>query len=95
MTLEVFMNILTTVGFPIACAIALAVFTWKVIIMTIDNSKEREDKLYEELGECRVINQKAIETIGQYAESINSIKTDVGVIKHDITIINTKLDNGK
>lgn len=93
MTLEVFINLLSTVGFPIACAIALAVFTWKIITMTIDNQKEREDKLYNELGECRIINQQAIETIAQYAESIGDIKKDVGVIKHDITVINTKLDS--
>lgn len=92
MDLELIINLISSVGFPIACAIALAVFTWKIITITITNQKEREDKLYEELGECRIINEKAIATIAQYADSLADIKRDVGDIKQNITVINTKLD---
>lgn len=92
MSLDAILNIISSVGFPIACAIALAVFIWKIVIITVNNQKEREDKLYNELAECRSVNEKAIATIAQYADSLSTIKQDVGHIKNDITIINTKLD---
>lgn len=92
MSLHAILNIISSVGFPIACAIALAFFIWKITITMITNQKEREDKLYDELAECRSVNERAIATIAQYADSLSTIKQDVGHIKHDITIINTKLD---
>lgn len=92
MSLDAILNIISSVGFPIACAIALAVFIWKIVIITVNNQKEREDKLYNELAECRSVNEKAIATIAQYADSLSTIKQDVGHIKNDITVINTKLD---
>lgn len=94
MDLDLIINLISSVGFPIACAIALGIFVWKIITITMTNQKEREDKLYEELGECRIINEKAIATIAQYADSLGDIKHDVSDIKHDITVINTKLDGG-
>ena len=92
MSLEAILNIISSVGFPIACAIALGIFIWKITVVMITNQKEREDKLYDELAECRSVNEKAIATIAQYADSLSNIQQDVGHIKNDITIINTKLD---
>ena len=90
MNLDAILNIISSVGFPIACAIALGIFIWKITIVMI--TKEREDKLYDELAECRAVNEKAIATIAQYADSLTTIQQDVGHIKHDITVINTKLN---
>ena len=92
MDLDAILNIISSVGFPIACAIALGIFIWKITITMITNQKEREDKLYNELAECRSVNEKAIATIAQYADSLSTIKQDVSHIKNDITVINTKLD---
>lgn len=92
MDLDAMLNVISSMGFPIACAIALGIFIWKITITMITNQKEREDKLYDELAECRTINEKAIATIAQYADSLSNIQQDVGHIKNDITVINTKLD---
>ena len=92
MDLDAILNVISSVGFPIACAIALGIFIWKITVVMITNQKEREDKLYDELAECRSVNEKAIATIAQYADSLTTIQQDVGHIKHDITVINTKLD---
>ena len=56
-------DLITNLGFPIACVVVLAVFAWKMIHTNEQNQKEREDKLYFELGECRQINDKAIQII--------------------------------
>lgn len=92
MDLDAILNVISSVGFPIACAIALGIFIWKITITMITNQEEREDKLYDELAECRSINEKAIATIAQYADSLTVIRQDVDHIKNDITVIGTKLD---
>ena len=52
--------------------------------------KEREDILYAEIAKNREVNAKAIQTIAQYAEKLDTIQTDINEIKTDITVIMTK-----
>lgn len=91
----------SNVGFPIACAIAMAWFIYQVFKKTTEESarnmekvqqrcKEREDKLYKEIELNREINNKAIETIAKYAERLDTIQSDISDIKTDITIIMAK-----
>lgn len=99
--METWVEIISTVGFPIACVVAMAAFIFYIYkqtaIETAENMakvqercKEREDKLYNELAECRKVNSKAIETIAHYAEKIDVIQKDISDIKTDITIIKSQ-----
>lgn len=92
---------ITTLGFPIACVVAMAYFiadmTKKTIAQSQENMekvqercKEREEKLYVEIEKNREVNSQAIATIGLYAERLDHIQTDIHEIKNDITIIKTK-----
>lgn len=92
MTIATFLELLPNVGFPIACVIALAVFCWKMFQKITTDQEEREDKLYQEIAECRKVNEKAVETIAQYAEKLDVIQTDINGIKTDITVIKTKVE---
>lgn len=92
MTIATFLELLSSVGFPIACVIALAVFCWKMFEKLTTDQKEREDKLYQEIGECRIVNKEAIATISKYAERLDTIQNDVSEIKTDITVIKTKIE---
>lgn len=94
-------EMITNLGFPIACVIALAWFIYhmvktnnermeKMFSGLQEQSKGREEKLYNEIAECRVVNSKAIETIAIYAEKLDSIQKDVHEIKTDITVIKAK-----
>lgn len=94
-------DLVSTVGFPIVCVFGLAWFALHMVNrMSEQNEKnmekvqarcqEREDKLYEEIKENREVNAKAIETIAQYAEKLDTIQTDIKDIKTDITIIMAK-----
>lgn len=96
--MESWVEIISTLGFPIACVIAMAAFIFYIYKQTTkenaDNMekvqarcKEREDKLYDELAKCREVNSKAIETIAQYATKIDDIQKDVSEIKTDVAII--------
>lgn len=84
------MEILTTllgaipsVGFPIAMAIAMGVFIYRIY----KRSEQREDILMEEIQKTREVNAQAIETITKYADSITTIENDISEIKTDITIL--------
>ena len=82
-----FLELISTLGFPIACVVALGIFVWKVY----NQSVAREDKLMAEITENRLVNEKAIETIAQFAERFTHIENDVELIKNDIVVIKEKL----
>lgn len=78
-----------TVGFPIACAIAMGVFIFKIY----KASEKREEKLITEIQEIRAVNAQAIETIAKFSGSIDTIKDDISEIKTDITILTAKVES--
>lgn len=86
--LTILLEAIPTVGFPIVCVIALAIFIGKIY----KASEAREAALMEEIKETRKVNAQAIETITKYADSIETIKSDIGEIKTDITILAAKVD---
>ena len=88
MDFEAITNLISAVGFPIACAVVMGVF----IFLIYKQSVAREDKLYTELAASRLVNEKAIETIAHYAEKLEVIKQDVNEIKTDVTILTEKMN---
>lgn len=79
-----FVTIMQQFGFPIACVIFCG---WFILKMYNDNqvtSKEREEKLYTEIAECRIVNKQALETIAQYASKLDIIQSDVKEIKEKV-----------
>jgi hypothetical protein len=84
------MELISTVGFPIALVLILGLFVFRIYTDTTKDSKEREAKLYVEIAENRKINEKAIETIALYADKLDTIQEDVAEIKKDIIILTNK-----
>lgn len=80
-------ELIGTVGFPIACVVAMAFFIYAIY----KRSVEREDLLYTQIGECREINKMAIETITRYADRLDNIERDVSDIKVDVIKISDKI----
>lgn len=82
-----FVELITTVGFPIACVIAMGWFIYKIYQKSID----REEELRNEIKENQKINGKFAEIINRYSLELGEIKTDVKEIKEDIIIITEKI----
>lgn len=78
--MDVFVEIITTLGFPIAVCIALGFFVWTIYKQSV----VREEKLMAEITENRLINQQFAEIIGKY-------EVTLGEIQHDITDIKDTL----
>ena len=76
-------EIISTVGFPIACVIGLCWFVWHIY----QQSVKREEKLME-------VNAKAIATISKYADRLDEIQTDVQTIKQDVVLLLKKGEEG-
>jgi hypothetical protein len=83
-----FVELIPTVGFPIACVIALGIFVFKIY----KRSETREDQLMVELTESRKVNAQAIETITKYADNLETMKNDISEIKTDMTILTSKIE---
>lgn len=66
-------EIISTLGFPIAVSVALAAF----VFIIYKQSVKREEQLME-------VNSKAIDTIAKYANELNVIKEDIKDIKEVI-----------
>lgn len=102
MDTNVISELISTVGFPITCVIALSYFAFYMVKKSNENAAaameklqdrcvEREKILYQEIKENREVNAKAIETIAKYSEKLGTIQSDINKIKTDITIINEKI----
>lgn len=77
MELGVILEMIGTVGFPIACVLALGIFVYKLW----QQSVEREKLLMTEITENRLINQQFAAIIGEYKVTLSDIQADVKDIK--------------
>ena len=77
MDAAVFIELISTLGFPIVVCIALGWFIWHIY----KASEKREEKLLTEITENRVINKQFAEIIGKYEVTLGEIKADVRDIK--------------
>lgn len=101
MEIEAISTLISTLGFPMATAIVLAYFMYKMIhinnqrtealLASIqDTNARREERLLNELAECRIVNETAIQTIASYSEKLGAIQRDVSEIKTGITQLTSR-----
>ena len=88
MELATITELISTLGFPIACVLALGFFVWKIY----NQSVLREAKLMTEIEENRKVNEKAIQTIALYAERLTHIEDNITEIKGDVIVIKEKIN---
>lgn len=72
-------QIITTLGFPIACVIALGFFVWKVWQQNTNNAKEREDRLFQQ--------------IDKFSISLDNFNTTLIKIDTRLEAVEKKIDN--
>ena len=83
--------LITTVGFPIVCVIALGWFVYKFYNDSTSQSIEREEKLMKFIVEEQVQMQNLVTTNAEFVEVLNSYKKDIEEIKHDVNDIKVGL----
>lgn len=70
-------RVISNLGTPIFAMVVSGWFIWKLWQQQVVD----KDRLYTELAESRLVNQKAIETIAIYADRLDGISDDVKQIK--------------
>lgn len=78
------LEVIGTVGFPIAVAVAAGFFIYKLW----QQSVKREEVLMNEITENRVVNQQFAEIIAEYKITLGEIQSDVKDIKDTLHITN-------
>jgi hypothetical protein len=89
MDVPMILELIASVGFPIAACLILGWFIWKIY----KQSEKREETLRQEINEGREINKEAIKTLALYAERLGVIESDVREIKTDILILTERTNN--
>ena len=83
--------LITSVGFPIVCVIALSWFVYKFYIDYTTQSKEREEQLMVFIKEEQIQMQSLVATNAEFVEVLNGYKADIEDIKHDVADIKEEL----
>ena len=93
--MDAILSAITTVGFPIFCALGMGWFIYQIYQNTTRQNEanmekvqtrcaEREEKLYQQIQKAQEINGQAIATITLYAERLDVIQADVKEIKEKL-----------
>lgn len=89
--MEVWTQLISTVGFPIACVIGLGYFVYTIYQnMTLENEK-REEKLYELVERSHNNNERLVAVNQEFVKVLETYKTDITDIKNDIADIKEKI----
>lgn len=88
-------SIISNVGFPIFCVLALGGLVYKGFDKITSANAEREQKLYLMLGETRAQLDEAIEVNASFVEILSDMRSDVANVQDDIVKIKTRLNMKK
>lgn len=89
--MDAWTQLISTVGFPIACVIGLGYFVYTIYKNMTTENQQREDKLYELIERSNTNNEKLVEVNQEFVKVLETYKTDITDIKHDIADIKEKL----
>ena len=87
MDVNTIQTLITSVGFPIVCVLALGWFIYKAFEKFTANAEKREDKLYAIIAEAQATNEKLLETNAGFVSVLDAYKTDLVKIKEDVSVI--------
>ena len=82
--MEAWTQVISTVGFPIACVIGLGYFVYTIYKNITAENEKREERLYEIIADSRTNNNKLVEVNQEFVKVLETYKTDISDIKHDI-----------
>ena len=84
-------QLITSLGFPIVCVIAMAYAMWKVYTRSEGRNEQREDKLYKVISDAQVQNKELSDTNSKFVTILQNYESDLDGIKTDVTDIKNKL----
>ena len=87
MDVNTIQTLITTLGFPIVCVMALGWFIYKAFEKFTAQSEKREEKLYTVIAQAQETNERLSNTNAEFVAVLNTYKSDLDEIKADVTEI--------
>jgi F0F1-type ATP synthase membrane subunit b/b' len=84
-------SLITSLGFPIVCCVALGWFIYKAFEKFTAQADAREQKLYSVITEAQQQNQKLSDTNAQFIAVLNTYRKDLDDIKSDVSDIKQQI----
>lgn len=91
MDLDVVNGLITNVGFPIFCVLALGWFIYNSYNRITEHNHERENKLYDVISKSQVQLDKLEEVNEGFVKTLEMFTTDNAQMKRDIELIKDKV----
>jgi len=91
MDLNIIQQLITTLGFPIFCVIAMVLFISKLWNKSQEQNEKREEKLYEVISKAQIQNEQLSNTNAEFVKVLNEYKTDLETIKTDVADIKQQI----
>lgn len=85
-------QLITTLGFPIVLVGVLVWFIWRIYNDSKAQNETREEKLYEVISSAQIQNKELSETNAKFVGVLETYKSDLEEIKHDVTDIKSHLN---
>ena len=80
-------TLITSLGFPIVCVIALGWFIYKAFEKFTAQAENREEKLYTVIAQAQETNERLSQTNAEFVAVLNTYKSDLEEIKSDVSEI--------
>ena len=87
MDINTIQTLVTSLGFPIVCVMALGWFIYKAFEKFTAQSEKREEKLYTVIAQAQETNERLSNTNAEFVAVLNTYKSDLEDIKADVTEI--------
>ena len=87
MDVNTIQTLITSLGFPIVCVMALGWFIYKAFEKFTAQSEKREEKLYTVIAQAQETNERLSKTNAEFVAALNTYKSDLDEIKADVTEI--------
>ena len=91
--MDTLIELIPSLGFPIVCCVAIGICFYKILMMVLADSKERENNLMNltrdistKIAELGQIVDKNTEAISVMNEKIEKLSNEVEGVKNDIKI---------
>ena len=87
MAINTIQTLVTSLGFPIVCVMALGWFIYKAFEKFTAQSEKREEKLYTVISQAQETNERLTNTNAEFVAVLNTYKSDLDEIKADVSEI--------
>lgn len=84
-------TLITTVGFPIVCAIGMGWFIYKCFFSITAANKERESRLYKIINDVRGELAKSIEINASFIKTLEIMDSNIQSLSDDVEEIKSHL----